>query len=178
METIGKEIKKYNVLNKFGRKGKVIIDIKEKQPRIFKKTPLKRSRKPIRKKSSKMALIAKIEDLIRKELKEERGEVCELCRKETCRPVGLFHILSKGTYPRIRLSKANLLLVGWMPCHYIFHNNPYKAIKIIKRIKELRGKDFEEKLKILDKTMPKLTMHRLNEIYFGYKQSNKAEKEI
>jgi hypothetical protein len=98
-----------------------------------------------------MKLIKKTEDVIREEYRIIYGDICQICGKHT-KQAGLFHILDKRRYPKIRLHKINLLWVGWYCCHYPFHHDPYEARdRIIPKIQEIRGVDFEDQLKALDK---------------------------
>lgn len=112
------------------------------------------------------------EDYLRKILRHERGEKCEICGKKSGK-VGLFHILPKGRYPNIRFNKFNLLLACWFPCHFFFHHDPFKARKILDRIKELRGPDFEDKLKIISRMEGKMSICKLT----MYRESLKKEIE-
>lgn len=121
-------------------------------------------RKPLSKNSERGRIITECSNLLREFLKIERGERCELCCKN--RTVGLFHILPVGTYPRLRFHEKNILLSCWMPCHYTWHHNHFKARKIYERIQELRGKDFERDLKIIERIQPKMSLFHLKEIRF------------
>lgn len=134
---------------------------------LKRKTGLKRSQ--IKKKSSRALIIDGIENFLRAKLKKERGSICQICGRERCRPVGLFHILPKGNYPKLRFYEGNLLLVGWFTCHKNWHTNYFKAKAMESRIMELVGRDFEEHLKIIDKTVPKLTMTYLQNLLLAYK---------
>lgn len=108
------------------------------------------------KRSSKKKLIDELEELIFEELLEERGKRCQLCGNN--KQLGLFHILPKGEYPRIRLHKDNLLIAGWFCCHLPWHHDYYVARdRIVPKLKELLGDDYEERLKRLDASLPKLT---------------------
>ena len=134
--------------------------------------------------SPKGKLIKKIDDLIRAELKRDRGDRCEICFRTSDNlpyPLSTFHILPKGNYPRIRFHKENLLLACWSPqyyigfCHNIWHHNPFKRDKIEKRIIELRGPDYEDRLKVLNATAPKITATYLKMLYEAYKKGGKHE---
>jgi hypothetical protein len=93
----------------------------------------------------------------------ERGAQCEICGG--LHKLGLFHILPKGKYPRLRFYKENLLIAGWFCCHFVWHHSYYEARdRIEPRLKEILGDNYEEKLKILDGTAQKLTYDRLLEI--------------
>ncbi len=124
------------------------------------------------KRSERAKLINKIEKLLLIKLKKERGDRCEICGKREL--VGLFHILPKGKYQRIRFNEENLLLAGWWCCHYPYHHDFYKTRdKIIPRIKELRGEDYEDRLKFLNAIEVKLTKFRLECIYHALKNTVK-----
>ena len=141
----------------------------------MRRSPLKRKRynlkrTRLKKKSVNMELIIEIENLFRESLKRKRGRFCQLCLRRACGPVGLFHILPKGKYPKLRFHEANVLLVGWLPCHSKWHTDYFTGKVIEKRIQELRGRNYEDKLKIIDKGMPKLSMFQLRLIYQSVKQ--------
>jgi len=122
----------------------------------------------MRRKSKRQKLIEKIKTLLREELKKERGNRCEICGQSGGR-LGLFHILSVGKYPRLMFSKENILLSHWYPCHYLWHHDYFRAKGIDRRIQKLRGKNYETKLKMIEKTMPKLTMVYLETLYEAMK---------
>ncbi len=134
----------------------------------LKRKPFKAKRTRLRKKSSRALIIQDIETILRLKLKKERGSICQICGRERCQPVGLFHVLDKGRYPKLRFYEGNLLLAGWFTCHNDWHHNPYKSRDIYKRIQELMGEDFEEHLKIIDKTMPRLTMTYMQNLLIAY----------
>jgi hypothetical protein len=82
-------------------------------------------------KSAKSKLTKECDTLWRKLLKLERGDRCELCGKhqsELSFPLSVFHILPKGTYPRLRYCRENTLLACWTTfqtrcCHNVWHGN-------------------------------------------------------
>ena len=116
---------------------------------------MKKKRKYIRKRP-RTKLIESMERILYDILVYERGERCEICGGTY--NLGLFHILPKGEYPRIRFYKQNLLIAGWYCCHFHWHHNFYTGRdRIIPRIKELRGENFEEELRALDITATPLT---------------------
>ena len=63
--------------------------------------------------------------------------------------LGRFHILSTGAHPRLRYVDDNVLLCNWYPFHFGWHHwgaNDPRNNAIIKKIVELRGADYEQKL--------------------------------
>ena len=122
----------------------------------------------MKKAKTRKKLIKECENMLRDILKIERGERCEICKRSG--NVGLFHILSKGSHPRLRFTQENILLAHWFPCHNDWHHNYFKARVIEKRIKELRGEDYEMKLKKLNVTAPRLSKFRIQLLYEAYKQ--------
>lgn len=122
----------------------------------MKRTPLKRHKR-LRTYSTRGEIIKECLDLIRSRLFRERGNKCEICGRKA-NNIGLFHILRKGQYPRLRFNKFNILLACWHPCHSVWHHDYFNAPKIEQRIKELRGADYKEKLLVMDKTASRLTM--------------------
>ena len=126
---------------------------------------LKKPKRPL--KLSK--ILEKIDDYLLAELKEERGTRCELCGKS--QQLGLFHVLPKGTHPRLRLSKSNLLIAGWFCCHLPWHHSYYEARdRLVPRIKELLGDDYEERLLALEMTLPKLDRVILEALLKSYEE--------
>ena len=123
--------------------------------------------------SSKGSLIRKIERLLLQDLIKERGKVCEICREN--KEVALFHIIPKSTHPRLRFYYDNLLLVCWNNCHFDWHNNPEKKKLIDERLKRLRGKDYVDKLRQTEVSLPKLTPVYLKELYFKLKEVDGGE---
>jgi len=116
---------------------------------------MKRTR--LKPKSDKMKIIDHAEKLLRKILVIERGQVCELCDKGKS-GLGLFHILNKQKYPRLRLDPDNTLIAGWFCCHNRFHHDPFFARdKVFPRIEELRGKDYEDRLKLRHAMLPRMS---------------------
>lgn len=124
------------------------------------------------KKSERAKLIDKCETLIREQKFKLFGRSCQFCGKTT--GLGLFHILSKGAYPRIRLHEDNLLIACWFPCHHSWHHDPYYARDIIfPRITKICGEGWEERLQQLYRSEPKLNLTRLKEIYEQLKELDK-----
>lgn len=115
-------------------------------------------------------IIKEIEKYLLMELKRERGEQCEICGRRGGR-LGLFHIFPKSTYPKLRFSKFNLLVACWMPCHYRWHHDYFRAKDIDKQIRRLRGEEYEETLLLVNKTIPKMTMFYLKTLRDVYKNS-------
>jgi hypothetical protein len=106
-------------------------------------------------------LIEEADKLLFQILCYERGERCEICGKPSAK-LGLFHILPKGAYPKIRFRKVNILLAGWFCCHLPWHHNYYEARdRIEPRIKELRGVDYENKLRAMDLCAKTLSTERI-----------------
>lgn len=122
---------------------------------------------PLRKRSSRQKLINEIDSLIRIQLIKERGDACQICGStKQSDPLGLFHILPKGRYTRIRFYARNLLLVRWFCCHNKFHHDPYFAKEVVfpRIAKILQEPGWETGLKIANETSQKLTMHHLENI--------------
>jgi len=114
------------------------------------------------KKSERAKLIEKCERLIREDKLRMVGNKCQFCGRTA--GLGLFHILSKGAHPRIRLHEDNLLIACWFPCHHQFHHSPYIARDVIfPKIAEICGEDWEEYLLELERSLPKLGLIQLRE---------------
>ena len=130
----------------------------------MKRTPLKR-KTPLRKygKSERSKLIKDLDKLFRLVLIKKRGDIDEITGNPGNR-LGTFHIMPKGAYPRLRYSERNCLLVNWFPAHFSWHHdNPgHKTYDmVLRRIKELRGDDYVEKLKMQETMADKISMSHL-----------------
>lgn len=121
------------------------------------------------KKSNRKTLRDQIGKLQYAKLLRERGPMCEICKRRPAQ--GRFHILSVGSYPRLEFCDENVLLACWLPCHYTWHHDYRKAREIDKRIKELRGEEYEINLKALDITRPKLSTTYLHALLLYYKEA-------
>lgn len=131
-----------------------------------------KKRKPIKLISDKQKIIKECDNLLRAELIKERGPFCQLSG-HPANGLGLFHILPKGLYPRIRFHKFNLLLVNWHPYHYQWHHNAYRREEIEEKIKKILGNDYLQKLKIINATAPKMTILRIKMILEALKVNQK-----
>ena len=99
-------------------------------------------------------IIEDIDDLILAELIAERGPRCQICGGY--KQLGLFHIIPKGSHPRLRFHRDNLLIAGWFCCHLPFHHSYYEARdRIVPRIKDIVGNDYEEVLLAAEKEIPR-----------------------
>jgi hypothetical protein len=130
-----------------------------------------------------MSKFTKTDNLYRAYLKNKRGLVCELCGKtqeQLSFPLSVFHILSKGSEPRLRYDELNTLIVCWTKgesraCHNIFHSSGHndwadrRREEIKQRICALRGyatwQALREDLKIRARIMPKVDLKLLNEYF-------------
>jgi len=132
-------------------------------------------RTPLRQRSPRGKLIKQCDDLLRGILLIRRGANCELCgvSKERDPSVGLFHILPKGMYPRLRFHNKNLLLACWWKCHEPWHSDYFIAKDIYKKIQALRGEHFEIDLKVLERMQPKLTLMRVKDIKLALQLEHK-----
>ncbi len=131
---------------------------------LKRRTPLRR-KTPLRRvsKSPYSKLLKVCADLLFKVLLKERGPECEICgRTSGTGRLGKFHILPKGTYPRIRFYEQNILIVGWRCCHDNWHSDYFEGREIEKRLKELRGEDYEKQLKFANTIASTLNMFMLN----------------
>ena len=116
------------------------------------------------KQSERMKWIKKCEKLIRENKFKLFGKRCQFCGKKA--GLGLFHVLSVGSHPRLRLHEDNLLIAGWYCCHYKWHHDPFFARDIMfPKLVKLLGKRWEEDLWELERTMPKLNLIRIKEIH-------------
>ena len=138
----------------------------------------KMKRMPIRKRSSRKKLIDSITDLFRASLIFERGRECEICGSQPFN-LGVFHILPVGQYPRMRFTKANVLLSCWEPCHHLWHHdrdlfrkkNKFNDRPAMAKLSE----EYINELKKMNVTMPTMTLTRLGMLKMAYEL---AVKEI
>ena len=132
-------------------------------------------RKPIKKRSSRGKILDRLDALQFTLLKLRRGAKCEICGGTKC--LGTFHILPKRPYVGIRYHEFNLLIAGWYCCHHPFHHDYYVARdRIVPRIKELRGEDYEDKLHGLDVMASRMSAFQLSMIEISLKQEIKKEE--
>lgn len=131
----------------------------------LKKKPYKLKRGEVKKKSAKGILLAECDKLFRQIILKERINKCEWCGK--VKGLSVSHILPKGRHPRLRYFKANVLLLC-TGCHiFKWHKSPLEAAKFMVKT---RGEDYEDKLKVYDITLPKLTIHQLRIYIFAFKK--------
>jgi len=106
-----------------------------------------------------MSKFSKCDSLMTQILRIERGCRCQLSGGYDER-VGVFHILSKATHPRLRYAKKNLLLASWFGDmgHNTWHSNYYKAQRIEDKIKQILGINYKEELEILNRMMPRVDL--------------------
>ena len=118
-----------------------------------------RRRKPIKRKSQRQRIIEEIRNLTREILKIERGNISSISGRSDV-PLGLFHILPVGLYPRLQFHKENLLLCEWFPYHHWWHHYSEKDkvnAHTVRRIEETVGANYRERLEILNAGSQALT---------------------
>lgn len=130
----------------------------------------------MRRVSSRARLVQKTQDLMREILKIERGDLCEICKRRRD-GLGVFHILPVGGYPRLRFHFQNVLLACWYPCHKNWHHDFYKAQEIDKRIKELRGENYKDKIAALEFSAPKMDALRIRMTHDAFEEHLRRLKE-
>jgi len=110
-------------------------------------------RKKGKKKSDRAKLIDRLDALTREILIKERGLQCEIHPNKNCTQVGVMHILSKGSHPRLRFYEPNLTLAGWFCSHFWTHHNSDdpRAKYCFQRLEEMYGKDYKEKLYVANR---------------------------
>ena len=100
--------------------------------------------------------------LVFKHLKLIRGEKCEFCgRTQGLTP---FHILPRGHYPRLQFAPSNILIACWLPCHYKWHHDPWKADEMKEKIKQLRGENYKEDLMVEERLHKKMDRFALEQL--------------
>jgi len=105
------------------------------------------------KKSGRGKLIARLDALTKELLIKERGLHCEIHPDKNCTQVGVMHILSKQSHPRLRFYTPNLVLAGWFCSHFWTHHNSDdpRAKFCQQRLEEIYGKDYKEKLYVANR---------------------------
>ena len=107
----------------------------------------------MKKTSSRGKLIKQIDALFRAIILLERPHKCEWCKREN-EPgkLQISHILPKGSHPKIRHYKPNVLLLCYH-CHLgLWHKDPIKAWEFIR---DYKGEDFKDSLLIAERIAPK-----------------------
>ena len=126
----------------------------------------------IRKKSARKTLRDRVGKLHFQYLKKLRhnDRICQICLRPT-NQLGRFHVLRVGTYPRLEFCDGNVLLAGWKCCHEIWHHgggNDEKVIQIEKRLKEILGEDYKERLMMVERCSDKLSIFKLKALECYY----------
>lgn len=109
----------------------------------------------LKKRSDRKKLRDKIGAIHLKILRHERGDRCEICQIPG--NVSRFHIMPIGSYPKLEFVDENILLVHWMnncQAHFLHHHagsDDPRNIRTLRRIKELRGEDYRERLSEMNK---------------------------
>jgi len=84
-------------------------------------------------------------------LQTKRGDRCEICGKPD-KDLARFHIFTVAAHPRLEFFDDNIFLYArshWHYCHEPYHRDRDSKLGqfIMARIKDLRGKDYLEKLR-------------------------------
>ena len=118
-----------------------------------------------------MSKFSKTDGLFRQIILQERPEVCEKCLNH--RPVGVAHILPKGSHPRLRYQRTNVLLMCWH-CHLEWaHKNP---LEFNEWVCQYKGATLLDDLRIIERQLPKVDLKMLN-LCFAEELSHAKEKE-
>ena len=125
---------------------------------------------PIRKKSDRQNIKDKCFALLREILKIERGNKCEVCGRKA-NNLGLFHIISQAQAPCLIFHRQNLLIMCWQSCHFYWHHNQrsVQGQRVLRKIIELRGKNWERDLKSLAAIQPKMSAFQMGMYYEALK---------
>lgn len=104
----------------------------------------------IRKQSDRGKLRKEIGAIHLKILKFRRGPQCEICQT-VFGDVARFHILTVAAHPKLEFVDENVLLYShrhWYTCHEPYHHDRDSKLgqMIMRRIVELRGPDYKQKL--------------------------------
>ena len=116
-------------------------------------------------KSIKGELLIECDALFKRLVFKSRVNKCERCGSVF--RLQISHILPKGKYPRLRYYLGNVIIFCF-PCHpEWWHKNPMEAAEYIEKT---RGKNYREKLLLMDMRLPKLTIHQLNLYRFVFQK--------
>lgn len=103
-----------------------------------------------------MSRFLKTDKLFRAIILKERLNKCEHCGKRSV--LHISHILPKGSHPRLRYQRCNVLLLC-VRCHLFWaHRNP---LDFTHWVEEYKGKELFNSLRILEKTLPKIDLKLL-----------------
>ena len=126
--------------------------------------------------SPRKRLINKTLAIIRQLKKRNYGDKCFFCgTNRSIYPLSNFHILSVGAHPRMELCFENIVLACWskehyMPmCHNKWERRDPERFLMEKQLEKAKGKDYEQKLLIQEKTMQPLNKFRVEMYYKMYK---------
>lgn len=102
-----------------------------------------------------MSRFDKTDKVFRQIILKERPNLCEHCRKKDGRQVYVAHILPKGTYPRLRYQRPNILLLCYW-CHMEWaHKNPLEFREWLCKYK---GESILNDLRLMDRMLPKMDL--------------------
>ena len=132
-------------------------------------------------KNPRRKLKDKLGELHLRVLKLERNnsDTCEICGRRGV-VLGRFHILRTASHLRLEYIDENILLTDWFPCHNAWHSsgaNDPRNIQTFNRIIELCGKNYKDKLLLIEKTIDKHSMLYLEALYFYFKERLKKLEE-
>lgn len=89
---------------------------------------------------------ATLDHKLTKVLRLAYGSTCQICGRVRT-DCGTMHILTKASHPELRHELDNVIWAGWECCHSKFDFGvPGSSTRVLKRIQELRGEDFKERL--------------------------------
>jgi hypothetical protein len=106
----------------------------------------------IPKKSDRKKLREEIGRLHLQILRIKRGDRCEICQVPSD-DLARFHIITVAADPRLEFIDENVLIYArnhWHCCHEPYHRDIYGVLgqRIVRRIEELRGKNYRRELKL------------------------------
>ena len=138
-------------------------------------------------KSPRKKIIDKTKAEIKKILYIKQGRFCFFCGKSESHfkyPLSIFHILPVGSHPRLELTIENIVLACWAKeyfikcCHNVWEDRvePFRS-KMEEQLKQKFGKDYKDKLLLIEQSNPPLNKFRAMNYYYYYKQELKKLKE-
>lgn len=123
-------------------------------------------------------ILVDLDALHSKAMEQSLGmKICQIHQSPLCDKIGVMHILSKAAHPRLRYHSFNTIFAGWFCSHYWTHHDSEdkRAQYAIKRIEEIRGKDYREKLLAIEIMQPRHNSTYLKTLQFAYKQILKGK---
>lgn len=119
--------------------------------------------------SERGRLMRQADVLFSKLIRAERGR-CEVHDRQ-CNKIGLSHILSKSTHPRLRYCRVNVIACCWGNHFFVHHDHRHPQAKLHEAyIVKTLGPNYEDGLRVIEATQPRLTAFQVQMYILAFKK--------